>query len=191
MATTVRISDIHSKLDRVIAQLTALKRTEITIGVHGGGVTGKDERGKPETTPQKHEGTQMTMAHLATIHEFGTANIPERSFIRAGIDKGTPQLEKALNLGINRICEGTGDAVDAANLIGVIAVSQIKKVIADGISPSLAASTKKQRDKSKVTGKRLASGNASSTGYTPLRDSGQLIQSIVYKASAKGSNAAS
>ena len=191
MATTVRISDMHSKLDRVIAQLTALKRTEITIGVHGGGVTGKDEHSRPETTPEKHEGTNLTMAHLATIHEFGTSKIPERSFIRAGIDAGTPQMMKALEIGINRICEGTGDAVDAAGLVGEIAVSNIKQIIAKGIAPPLAPYTMKMRDTSKVTGKKLRSGNSSSTGYTPLRDSGQLIQSIVYKASAKGSNAAS
>ena len=142
----------------------------------------KDDR-KRSVTVQQHigAGEPIDMPTLAAVHEFGTAHVPERSFIRRGLDsESNGKIAKAYEVGVNRVAAGAA-AEDVANLMGVVATSAIKSTIYDGIPPELAPATKKRRDKSKVTGKRLKSGNSQRTGYTPLVDTGQLVGSIAYE----------
>jgi hypothetical protein len=179
------ITDRDQGMKAIERELRRLARVVVTVGVHGTGEMGKDDRNKSVQVVD-HVGASagsepIAMPQLAAIHEFGTDTIPERSFIRAGIDNGEKQLSKAYDKGVARICDAVGTAKNAGELLGVIAVGAIKRRIFDGIPPALATVTKKRRDTSKITGKRLKSNNASQGGYTPLVDTGQLAGSIAYQ----------
>lgn len=182
MGVQLQITDTDRGQRRIMTQMRALAREEITVGVHGTGATGRNERGQ-SVTVKDHTGAEgpIAMPQLAAIHEFGTAKIPERSFIRSAVDENKAKYQRAYNKGVEAILDGTGTAIAAANLVGVIMVGSIRTKIFDGIAPELAASTKKMRDKSKLTGKRLKSGNTTASGYTPLLDSGQLAGSLAYQ----------
>ena len=178
-------SDKDLGLKAIERELRRLAKTTVTAGVHGTGELGKDDKGQSVQVQQHLAGSPgsepIDMPLLASIHEFGTDTIPERSFVRSGVDQGNKRIAKAYDKGVERICAGTGTAKNAGELLGVVAVGAIKMRIFDGIAPELAPATKKRRDKSKLTGKRLKSGNAEQTGYTPLLDSGQLAGSIAYQ----------
>ena len=181
----VQWTDHDLGMKKIERELRRLAKVAVTVGVHGTGEIGKDDKDRTvrvdeHTGPGKND-EPIVMAQLAAIHEFGTDTIPERSFIRAGVDDAGRKLQQAYDTGYQRILDGKATAPDAGNLLGVIAVGAIKLKILEGLQPELAPATKKRRDKSKVTGKRLRSNNAVYTGYQPLLDSGQLEGSIAYQ----------
>jgi hypothetical protein len=173
----------------------ALGRMSITIGVHGVGTDGLfDAQGKPAETQDvlddKGGKAEIDMPQLAAIHEFGTATIPERSFVRAGIDNGRVEIGRAADRAIEGVLDGSakrtggaGGGMSAARagaeLVGMVAAGAIQDTIAKGIKPDLSDATKASRDR-KAEHVKVDNGIAPGT-YTPLRDSGQLIQSITYQ----------
>lgn len=176
----VKFSDRDLGMKSIRAELKRLARTVVTVGVHGTGESGKDQSGGKVTVGPR-PGEDITMPQLAAVHEFGTDKIPERSFIRSGVDRDKTQIQRAYDVGYSGILDGSKTAQNAGALLGIVAVGAIKMRIFDGIAPQLAPATKKKRDKSKLTGKKLKSGNAEKTGYTPLLDTGQLAGSIAYQ----------
>lgn len=118
-----------------------------------------------------HQGGGLTVAQIATVHEFGrtiatargTIVIPARSFLRAGVDEYKQAIQKRATL------LGTGvmllqfTAFQALSLLGEYTVGVIKQRIADGILPPNAPSTIRRKRSSK-----------------PLIDTGQLRNAITY-----------
>jgi len=121
-----------------------------------------------------HNNAKMTIAQLASVHEFGkvihhrdgrVTVIPERSFIRAGIDQFKEAIQRRATM------VGTGvmllkfDVDTALELLGQYAVGVLKQRIADGLLPPNRPSTVARKRSSK-----------------PLIDKGQLRNAITYKA---------
>lgn len=99
------------------------------------------------------EGTGITMAGLAAIHEFGApdANIPERSFIRASFDQNRDKYRQRLRTYLKAIIAGKMTAKRAFGLLGAEAASDIRQFVRAGVEPPNAPSTawrklKGQRD---------------------------------------------
>ncbi len=108
----------------------------------------------------------IPLPDLATIHEFGApdANIPERSFIRAGIDEKKGELDAMLaKLHPRVIIDGTMDERTALELIGLKAQAIIQAKIVDGPFAPNAPST-------------IAAKGSS----VPLIDSGQMRAAVTY-----------
>ena len=146
MTSAVKIND--AKWRGILARVSAMKRPTVRVGVMG---DAGDEKG-------------VSLAEIAAFHEFGTSTIPERSFLRStfyghaaeGLAKMCAKLSKA-------ILEGKMDETRALGLLGLWAVSEVRKTIRAGIEPELAPATIAAK------GSSLA-----------LVDTGQLINSITW-----------
>jgi hypothetical protein len=154
MAGTVTDTDAGYKA--LFRRLEDAKGLVLTVGVHGpeGAAEHAVEEGEPP----------LTVADVATIHEYGLGNNPERSFIRAWADENKSQNEQTL-LKIGQACvRGRYDATTGLNRAGLLFVAQIQRRIRAGIAPPL----------SPVTIARKGSS-------TPLINTGQLWTSIRHK----------
>lgn len=123
----------------------------VTVGVQG------DEGGA------QHAGSDLSVAELAAVHEYGTSTIPERSFLRAGLLEGEARLRR-VEVALGRaVVLGLMPEQRALALLGEEAVGLIKSRISDGIPPPNAPATIARKGSS-----------------TPLIDTGQLLGAITY-----------
>lgn len=132
----------------------------------------KDARGRSvvkvgiQETAGAHQGEAegLSVADVGSFHEFGTDNIPQRSFIRAPIQDNKADLQGLQRTLLREVMLGNKSTGEALALIGEKAQSDMVAAINAGIEPGLEQSTIDAKGSS-----------------TPLIDSGQLKQSIRYK----------
>lgn len=131
----------------------------------------------------------LTMIELAAIHEFGvtitlgartrlsdrrslgatTIVIPERSFIRRTFTDQEAKFAKFLTKLSRQYLANKIELKDALGLLGLLAVSEIKKTITEKrVTPDITQETKDRKGSS-----------------TPLVDTGQLINSIHHVVSTR------
>lgn len=127
----------------------------ITVGVHaedGGATHGEDG---------------LTVAEIAGYHEFGTATVPQRSFVRAWYDEALAkgELSELFRAELARVVKGRATEAEAGERIALKCEASIRKRIRAHIPPPLAQSTIDRKKSS-----------------TPLIDTGQLVASIRAKA---------
>lgn len=118
---------------------------------------------------QQYADSEATVLDVATWNEFGTEDIPARSFLRGWADENeSANVERMRRIG-QAVMQGKLPSVEAGLArFGVFAVGSIQKRIADGISPENAPSTVARKGSS-----------------TPLIDTGQLRSSITYRVPSK------
>lgn len=145
------ISGVQSVQDAIAKELK--KYTDapsVVVGIRG-------EAGK-------HEGTDITMAQLGAIHEFGTPTIPERPFLVPGVKAAESDITKAVIKFLPK------DGMDRTlGLVGQIAQNSVQKYMRDLKTPPNAPST-------------IAAKKSSN----PLIDTGALIGSISYEVTTDG-----
>ena len=162
-----------------LKKLSALMRNankSVLVGVPAGPM---------EETP---EGS-VPMAMVAAVHEFGCPerNIPERSFLRGGIRRGTPRFHAVNVDSMKRVLLGDMTIAGSLEKLGVVAVGEVKREFTAGEFAPLAPSTIARR-MAKISPKRIAAHKAKlEAGLTPgllfrpLVDTGALRQSITYQ----------
>lgn len=160
------LSDDHRKWDELMADFEQLEDLELTVGIHSDAPAHTDEHGQP-----------INMAELAAVHEYGTSRIPERSFLRAGFDAHREDTEERVTEALGKLIDGTYEPPQVLEYVGELMLGDVRDTIASGIKPELAESTRLSRDKKAAHGGGLA-GLAGK--YTPLVDTGQLINSLAY-----------
>lgn len=128
-------------------------RGHVKVGVQEGSGDHKGEGG---------EG--LSVADVASFHEFGTDSVPQRSFIRAPIEANRGTIKDFQALLLREVILGKKTINQALGLIGEHAQADMIAAINSGIEPGLEQSTIDRKGSS-----------------TPLIDSGQLKQSIRYK----------
>jgi len=167
----MRVTRVRSESDKVAARLRQLGRTVVTIGVHGDA---------PNPTGDDGAALPITMPELAAVHEFGSIKrkIPERSYMRTAMAKDSHEILYDLRQKLQDVIEGRMSVKKLATRGGVLILGAVREVISAGIKPELAESTKESRDKKASHGGGLA---ANVGKYTPLVDSGQLWQSLVFR----------
>ena len=106
----------------------------------------------------------LRVVDVATFHEFGTKNIPERSFIRSNMKKNRKKYLALTAKMYSKMMKGEITPEKALALIGEVIQADIKKGIIEGIPPELSKETIKKKGSS-----------------TPLIDTGQMMNSIRYK----------
>lgn len=105
----------------------------------------------------------LTVGELAEIHEFGLG-VPERSFLRAWFDGNRDKVIERLRAAHRQVLLGKLTPQKAGELIGMWAVGEIQKFIADGkVKPPLDQRTIDRKGSS-----------------VPLIDTGQLRSAISY-----------
>lgn len=110
------------------AALPIPKQIEITVGVHG------------DDGAASH-GEGLTVAAVATFHEFGTRTVPMRSFIRAWFDENQTFIRDTLQKQFAPVAAGTRTAAIAAERCALAFEGAVKQRISRNIPPPLAAST--------------------------------------------------
>lgn len=136
------------------------------------GVQGKEaEERKEAQTPTGIMSTSlnMTVIDIATIHEFGASNVPQRSFLRDTIDANRRKYMSIAMILSGEIVDGKRDPVAALNLLGEKIKSDVVARITAGIPPALSEETIERKGSD-----------------VPLIDTGQLRQSISYAVERKG-----
>ena len=116
-------------------------------------------------TSEIHKDSELRNVDLAFIHEFGSAKVPERSFLRSTFDEKRSSMIKFTKEVQAGVFRGQLTIKSALQLLGEKMILDTKNKIRSGIAPPLAASTIRRRK-----GKK---GNE-----TPLIDTAQLINSI-------------
>jgi phage gpG-like protein len=142
----VKVND--AKWKAILKTVAAMKSASVRVGVMG---DAGDEKG-------------VSLAEIAAFHEFGTSTIPERSFLRSTFHGHAAEELKTMCAKLSKaIVEGKMDEPRALGLLGLWAVSQVRKTIRAGIAPELAAST-------------IAAKKSS----LALVDTGQLLNSLTH-----------
>lgn len=164
MAQGVTITDNRRLYDAIQREVAKLRGAVVTVGIHG------DDAGR--------DGGTLTNPQIGAIHEFGSGRIPERSFLRSTVD-GSDLIATTAEQSASDVAHGKASADKAANRLGVVAVGAVKRTIQSRIPPPLSQQTLERRAAKGAHGGGLASMGGAAT---PLIDSGQLIQSIQYRA---------
>lgn len=133
--------------DRLVKTLHN-KRARITAGIHAA------EGGRSHSNGE-------TVIDIANIHEFGTAEIPERSFVRAWYDQNLPRAQAQLRREVRDSLNHTGDVQRGLQRFALWVEADIVRRINEGIAPANAESTIRRKGSS-----------------TPLIDTGVLKSSI-------------
>lgn len=129
-------------------------RATITVGIHG-----------TEGGAAQKESPELTVADVATFHEFGTRTIPARSFIRAWFDERVAENRDLLLSQLKLVAAGKLTLEDAMQRVALKMEASVRKRIRAHIAPPLAQSTIDRKGSS-----------------TPLISTGQLVASIRAKA---------
>jgi hypothetical protein len=118
------------------------------------------ETGKPEK-----QDSEASLLQIAVYHEFGAprANIPARSFIRAGVDELRTEIVNAQGALARQIAALKIDGRTAMERLGARVVGLLKARMSRGIEPPLLQATIDAKGSSK-----------------PLIDTGQLRSAITW-----------
>ena len=114
--------------------------------------------------PHGGVGDALTVLEVAIFNEFGTENIPARSFIRAWFDEQEADLRRDLSTLMRLVVAGKQTKERILELLAQKAVGEIQARIAAGIGPANAPSTIARKGSS-----------------TPLVDTGVLRSSVSYR----------
>lgn len=148
---TARIRDTDRGLKALMKRFKS-QAVGVTVGVH-------------EAEGAASHGDEVTNLDVALFHEFGTEDIPERSFIRAWSDENeAANRERLSKIGEALVKGKVPDLETGLARFGVLAVADVQKRMVAGIPPEL----------SPVTIARKGSS-------TPLIDTGQLKSSISFQ----------
>jgi|SRR5690554_157383 len=145
------VKDNRKKLDKVLKQLDLTAAMYVVVGI-------------PKSAPPREDDPSVTMAEVAFFNEFGTVNAPERSFIRATVDKERDKYFRMQETFVDALYQGKIDPKKSLGLLGEQAKADIQRTIAAGVAPANAESTIERKGSSKT-----------------LVDTGALRQAIDYE----------
>lgn len=127
------VRDTDKGMASISKLLQKLKRTTLKVGVFS----------DAKNTENK---TTRFVADYAIANEFGTKNIPERSFLRSTSDKQRNKWSKTMDNAATKVIATQGTNFDRELYkVGAIVRSDIIKKINSNISPINAESTKKHK----------------------------------------------
>lgn len=122
MSVQVRVVDkgLNDLLKRVG------KKARLKVGVYG------DNAARAAT-----DGSGATVGDIASAHEFGTATVPVRSWLRATVDQDLAKINAAIKKAAAAVYAGKVAPRAAVDLLGHGLVSLTKDRIIGGIQPAL------------------------------------------------------
>lgn len=153
----VFFKDIDKGFSKYIASLKEQSKGHVRVGIQG-----EKALQKKKTFDGKLD-DELDVVSVATFNEFGTPTIPERSFLRATVDKNRKKIGDILEAGLTDIKRGRLEQTQALSFLGLWLQARIVERINAGIAPANAPSTIARKGSSK-----------------PLVASGQLGQSVTY-----------
>jgi phage gpG-like protein len=122
----------------------------------------------PKEEGEGRAGGALSLVEVAALHEFGAPpHIPQRSFVRAGVDENLPEIRRVQHALAVQVFKGSTELPVALDRLGAKVAALLQNRIARGIAPENAPSTIARKESS-----------------TPLVDTGQLRASITWKVEA-------
>lgn len=149
------VTDTDRGLQRIIHELLYSSDNEVLVGIQEG--TNTKVQSKNGRTQKSGE----SIAEYAAKNEFGTREIPQRSFMRSTIDEKSKTIEKVMILQVGMAIDGKISLIQAYNRIGLAVVGLIQQKIGQITTPPNSPRTIAIKKSSK-----------------PLIDFGQMIASI-------------
>jgi hypothetical protein len=147
----VTVTDKDHGYNALVKRIWGMGRPSIAVGILAG-------QGAEES-----HGEGLTTLQVAIWNEFGTVNMPARSFVRAWFDENVAQIRADLKSLMKLVVAGKMTKERALDLIAVRCVGQIQERMAAGIPPPNAPSTIAKKGGGKTT---------------PLIDTGQLRAAV-------------
>jgi hypothetical protein len=177
MAKGVTVKTNH-KLEKEIHDLFS---SDMYVKV---GILGKpDNNAGKASDKRKGEPTGKTNIEIGAIHEFGTDDIPQRSFIRSTWEDEKRNIDKVALRLIKRNINKGGDPKnrieDGLKSLGVWFVGKIKKKFRNNDWPALKNPSSRRR------GKQKKGFIGPPRAPKPLIDTGQLRASIGFEVVSK------
>lgn len=158
---TARVTDNDRGASKMLASMRALGKARVRVGVLA-------DAPKKTGTRTGKRGRQIqqaaTLAEVAAAHEFGTATIPQRSFIRATVDLKAGEIGALQEKLAAQVAEGKITPEVAMERLGAAVQGMVQTRIAEGIGPALKPATVARKGSDK-----------------PLVDTGQLRSSVTYQ----------
>jgi len=122
----------------------------------------------------RHAGSDITVLELALIHELGTAEMPERSFIRRTFEIRASELGKVQGKLMAGVLSGKITYEKALDLLGAWGANEIKQFVkSDQVTPPTTAAA--------TARKNARAGKAPDAKGTTLVDTGQLVNAITWQ----------
>lgn len=153
---TVRVSVTDRGADGLLSRLRRAAGARVRVGV-------LEEATK---ATREEEGSPLTLLEVAAVHEFGApaAGIPQRSFIRAGVDTQLAEIQRVQRALALQTIRGATTLDVALDRLGAKVAALLQNRIAAGIDPPNSAATIARKGSSK-----------------PLVDTGQLKAAITWR----------
>lgn len=151
----VEIIDMDFGLRKIMQGMSALPRRNVLIGIQEGTQT----RAMSKNGRIQQQG--MNVAQYAAANEFGTATIPQRSFMRSTFDEKQRNIVQVINNQIGLFIDGKVNSDQVYNRIGIAVADLIRQKIAQIQTPPNSPVTIAIKKSSK-----------------PLIDFGQMVASI-------------
>lgn len=134
----------------------ATQPSELTVGIH------EAEGSEPKESGDDGEASDMTLAEIMTLHEFGLGGQERRSFINDWADENEDKHKAQLAAMAKAVVSGKVESVEKGlERLGSLYTGEVQKRLADGITPDIKQSTKDKKGSDK-----------------PLIDSGQARTAI-------------
>lgn len=159
---TARVTDNDRGASKMLASMRALGKARVRVGVLA-------DAPKKTGTRTGKRGRQIqqaaTLAEVAAAHEFGTATIPQRSFIRATVDLKAGEIAAEQEKLAAQVVDSKITPEVAMERLGAAVQGMVQTRIAEeGIGPALAPATVARKGSDKQ-----------------LVDTGQLRSSVTYQ----------
>jgi len=160
---TIHIDDRAPGWKKLKATLMSLQRGDSYVKV---GLLGE------KAAAEEHEGEPLTNVELAAAHEFGTEDLPERSFIRRSFDENRDAYYEQLSPLVAGVYEGRVSIAKALEIMGHRIKWDMKNLIIENrIEPPDAPGT--------IARKAAKSYHGAAAGSpVTLVDSGKLVAAI-------------
>lgn len=144
-------------MTHLLKQLPQIKKMYVTIGFHDGAGSYDD-------------GTSVV--EVALWNEFGTRDIPSRSFIRSTIEENIDKINALREEALVRIIQDKWPAQKALEMIGFRIQVLIQNKIKSNVPPKAAASTVEHKKREGVPNRTLI-------------ETGLMLRSVTYKVMTK------
>jgi hypothetical protein len=142
----IKITTLKDNTKKIKAELRKINNEKLVVGV-----------------------IDPVIAEYATYNEFGTIDIPQRSFLRSTYDEQIGKWLKQLEQGISGIINMRDNASRVWDALGKKAKENVKNKIKSNVPPANAPSTIRKKG----------------AGKTTLFDTGALLGSITYEVRPK------
>ena len=113
------VTDKDLGLQRFIAQLQVAKRVEVVIGLQEGDTNGG-----------------QSIAEYGAYNEYGTGDIPERSFMRTSFDENNRRISQDIATQYDLVKQGKKTVYAALGMVGLRHEADIKTKIGSNIQPA-------------------------------------------------------